>query len=267
MSSSSSSSTGPSHPDRFLYNVAWMNRTFHSRAVSESLLAPELENGNLTRRDYDALMTRLPGVQYSELAGFAISGLGAVAYSGFKPPKAPVVLVSYVAAEVLGKSFRLYAHRTCLQSIEDINGFSRAMENVKRKVGFTPGLLNFERPLSWAQAESGFQQEMDTPYGESPQAAAAPVASSTSTTPPPRAKSRWEEIRTVRRADGPGKSWENLRLGRRSDGTPLTKPSPSEPREEQSSSSEFATFRDTDRAAQQASFDAMLERERKMNSS
>ncbi|KAJ6575415.1 hypothetical protein B0H19DRAFT_641748 [Mycena capillaripes] len=270
-SSSPSSSNGPSRPGFFIYNIAWMDTTFHTRKHSESLLGPELENGNLTRRDYDALMVALPGVQYSDLTGFAVSAVGTLWYSRFKPPKVSVGLVGYLCGAMMGKAMRVYTHRDYLRSIENINGFARAMENVKRKVGYSPGILSLTRPLSFTDEERPFQQEADTPYGESvpesmPQPAPAPAVTSTSASPPSRGKSRWEEIRAARRADGPSKAWENIRQGRRPDGTPLPKPrSASESRSGQSS--EPLTFRDSDRAVEQASFDAMLERERKMSSS
>ncbi|KAJ6483904.1 hypothetical protein DFH09DRAFT_399475 [Mycena vulgaris] len=264
------------------YNLSWMDRTFRSRKNSESLLVPELANGNLTPGDYERLMTSLPGLQYSDLTGFTISGVGALLYSHFKPPpKITVGLVGYLVGLTLGKGLRMYTHQTYFRSIENINGFSRAMDNVKRKVGYAPGLLSLSRPLSVAEGDQlPFQQEagnlpvlvistvltrvLDTPYGESPEpmAAAAPVSA---TPQEPLAKSRWDEIRAARRVDGPGKAWENIRQGRKPDGTSSPKQTASDPSESESGSS--WTPRDSDRAAEQASFDAMLERERKMSSS
>ena len=46
----------------FNYNVAWIDRTFHSRAVAEALLAPERESGNISPNDYELATRFLPGV-------------------------------------------------------------------------------------------------------------------------------------------------------------------------------------------------------------
>ncbi|KAJ7109918.1 hypothetical protein C8R44DRAFT_883941 [Mycena epipterygia] len=257
------------------YNVRWMDATFRSRKNSESLLTPELENGNLTRRDYEALMAALPGAQYSDLAGFGIGGLGTLLYSRFKPMKVSVGLIGYLAGTTLSKALRLYTHTSYFRSIENLNGFARAMDNVKRKVGFSPGLISLSKPLPYAAEgdQPPFQQEADTPYGEAAPApapsAAAPAAAPATPTPqaPAAAKSRWDEIRAARHADGPSKAWENIRQGRKPDGTPMPKQLAASESEPQGGQSWESTFRDNDRAAEQASFNAMLDRERNMGSS
>ncbi|KAJ7161284.1 hypothetical protein C8R43DRAFT_992182 [Mycena crocata] len=259
------------------YNVSFMQRNFGgSPKRAESLLLPEVENGTLSRRDYDAIMASLPGIPYSTFAGFTISGTGVFLWSRFKRPKMFVGLIGYVVGDLLGEAIRLRTHRTCFRSIQDTNGFARAMDNIKLKVGFNPGPLNFSRPLVFPTdgEEAPFQREADTPYGgELPEPAdmvaptrapapeqaqeQAPAAVSQS----PVLKSRWDEIRAARRTE-PGRSWENIRRGRRPDGTPIPKQSsPSE-----SGSASYPPSYDTERAAAQASFDAMLERERKMSS-
>lgn len=43
------------------YNIRWIEHTFTSRAVTESLLSPERESGNITTNDYEAATTFLPG--------------------------------------------------------------------------------------------------------------------------------------------------------------------------------------------------------------
>ncbi|KAJ7751192.1 hypothetical protein DFH07DRAFT_527414 [Mycena maculata] len=251
------------------YNISWMERTFGNRKNAESLLGPELENGNLTRGDYEKIITTVPNARFSDLTGFAITGACTLAYSRFKPPKISVGVVGYLAGELLGTGLRIWRHTSCFRSIENLNGFSRAMDNVKRKVGYSPGAMNLTRSLPTSYGEEiPFQQEADTPYGESPEAAAvaAPAVGAPAATAPqtPAKKSRWEEIRAARRADGPNKSWENIRQGRRPDGTPLPKQPASRSPSGQSSPS---PFRDDDRAEAQASFDALLERERNMGSS
>ncbi|KAJ7675319.1 hypothetical protein B0H17DRAFT_132082 [Mycena rosella] len=234
------------------YNVSWMDRTFSAVKRSESLLAPELQNGNLSRRDYDALMRSLPGLHHSEFLGYVVSGAGVFLYSR-KTPKLSVGIIGYILGLALGKGLRVYTHTSYFRSIENINGFSQAMDNVKLEIPF--------------------QQEADTPYGESPEpsvAVARTPALPASASQAPLAKSRWEEIRAVRRAaDGPGKAWENIRQGRKPDGTPLSKQTASETERSESDNGQSWTsaFRDNDRAAEQASFDAMLEKERKMSSS
>ncbi|KAJ7492336.1 hypothetical protein FB451DRAFT_1217952 [Mycena latifolia] len=261
-----SDAPGP-YDGRCEYNVSWMDRTFRSRKYSESLLAPELENGNLSRQDYEALMRSLPGIQYSDLTGFAMSGTGVILYSRFKPPKISVGLLGYLCGLTVGKGLRMYTHLSFFRSIENINGFERAMANVKRKVPYDRGLVSFTAPLSSDWEQPPFEQEADTFYGQSPEPSAA-VATTVPAAPTPKAplaKSRWEEIRATRRVDAPSKAWENIRQGRKPDGTLL--PKQTGPESESGQPWTPSTFRDSDRAAEQASFDAMLERERSRSSS
>ncbi|KAJ7631230.1 hypothetical protein FB45DRAFT_917898 [Roridomyces roridus] len=257
------SSTPPRAPAGMAeYNVRWMENTFRNRKTSESLLTPELENGNLNRSDYERIMKALPGAHYSELMGFGTSAVGAVLYSHFKPPpKIHVGLIGYLVGETLGKGLRVWTHRRCFLGIENVHGFTRAMDNIKRKVGYSPGLISITRPLSSYDAEeTPFQKEFDTPYGGD----VAPVSAAVKPqTQPAAARSRWDEIRAARQTDGPTKSWDYVRQGRRPDGTPMRKQKPtSETQNGESWSSPYE-----DRAVAQANFDAMLEKERRMSTS
>jgi len=46
------------------YNIDWAERTFHSRAVTEALLGPERESGNITTKDYELAVRFLPGYRH-----------------------------------------------------------------------------------------------------------------------------------------------------------------------------------------------------------
>lgn len=43
------------------YNIRWIEQTFHSLSLTESLLSPERESGNLTTNDYELAIRFLPG--------------------------------------------------------------------------------------------------------------------------------------------------------------------------------------------------------------
>ncbi|CAK5280639.1 unnamed protein product, partial [Mycena citricolor] len=266
-------------PEVLDYNVTWMDHTFRTRKNTASLLDPELENGNLTRRDYDAVMGTLPGFHYSEMTGFAMSGAGTLAYARFYKTPTPLVgLAGYAFGAVIGKAFRIYTHLSLLRSIDDVRGFARAMDNVKAKVGYSPGLLSVRRNIRpKLDEEDAFQADTEAytfaETNENQPEHTQRGFSSPPTLPPPHAaptansKSRWDEIRAQRSTPGESRAWDNIRHGRRADGTPLPKPTPSSlGNENQETSSTPFAYRDDDRAAAQASFDAMLERERRMNS-
>ncbi|KAJ7103243.1 hypothetical protein B0H15DRAFT_202514 [Mycena belliarum] len=248
----------------FDYNIAWMDRTFRTHKQTETLLVPELENGNLSRRDYDALMATLPGFPYTSLTGL-LFGVGSLWNAHYRLKA--MSGMAYFCGDVVGRGLRLYSHRRYFRSIENIDGFARAMANVQDKVGYdNTGFINLSRPLSFSHGQhASFQPEADTPYGGSlDSSTTAPVVPVVPAPKIPVAKSRWEELRAAR-TDGPSKAWENIRQGRKPDGTALSKPSAPESDSGQSWTNE--TFRDSDRAAEQARFDAMLERERRQTSS
>lgn len=54
---------------------------------------------------------------------------------------------------MLGSIMRLSRHQKGLSSIENVHGFSRAMDNVKRKVNTVPGAVNLSRELSSRDGE------------------------------------------------------------------------------------------------------------------
>ncbi|KAJ7170190.1 hypothetical protein C8R46DRAFT_1217790 [Mycena filopes] len=259
-------------PDKCHYNPRWMDSTFRSPKEAKSLLGPELESGNLSRRDYDALLKTLPGFRFTEVrAALSAAGMFTSRARQIK------IIGGYVLGSLLGSSYRLYQHRNLFNGVENITGFARAMDNIKAKVGYTPGAVVFVRPLfpsmeDGGEPEHAFEQDapQDIPTDESmpeePQqqplrvVRASPPPTATASSPQPR--SRWDEIRAERRRpEGPGKAWDNIRAGRRPDGSPL----PKQELRDGPDSAELP-FRDSDRAAEQANFDALLEKERKMGS-
>lgn len=68
----------------------------------------------------------------------------------------------------MGWGLRLNGHNRYFRSVEDVNGFARAMENVKHKTGYSPGIIQIVRPLSSAYGEPAarepqpFQKETGT---------------------------------------------------------------------------------------------------------
>ncbi|KAK7063976.1 hypothetical protein R3P38DRAFT_2821590 [Favolaschia claudopus] len=264
----------PPPPQKLSYDVTWVESTFNRRKYADSLLLPEMDNGNLTRKDYEGLVAFVPGVRWKvDLLGFVTSGLTAGLWTWLKRPNKVLAAVGgYTLGETAGQVLRARAHAGYVQSLEDVNGFARAMENIKHKVGYRAGTFQIVRPLSATEREveqSPFQPEPDAPYGESvPEfattSASIPTSRPTPSSPSPApSKSRWDEIRAARNANGPTKAWDNIRQGRKADGTPLPKPS----ERDHKTSSEPSPYRDDDRAIAQASFDAILERERKMGTS
>ncbi|KAJ7040322.1 hypothetical protein C8F04DRAFT_1254081 [Mycena alexandri] len=258
-------------PTGYQYNPQWMDDTFRNRKEAQSLLGPEVQNGNLSRRDYDALMTTLPGFRFTEFTGAAVSAAALLLTSA--RAQQTKIIGGYILGLTLGKGIRIYQHQSLFNGLENVAGFERAMDNVKEKVGYKAGAVVLVRPLSaFGDTEQPFQPETETPYmaeqpmAEQPQLRAAQVPSGSAPSSP-QPKSRWDEIRAARRVDGPGKAWENIRQGRRPDGSPLPRRAESKPWDGERQSSEPFSFRDTDRAVEQANFDAMLERERKMSSS
>jgi hypothetical protein len=53
----------PPQPDRVPIPLIWLESTFNTTDRTEQLLRPELENGIISRRDFDAAVSFFPGVQ------------------------------------------------------------------------------------------------------------------------------------------------------------------------------------------------------------
>ncbi|KAF7307141.1 hypothetical protein MIND_00507500 [Mycena indigotica] len=259
---------GPSRVVNINYDPKWMDRTFSSRRKIETLLGPELGT-NITRRDYELLMHTLPGLHYTDFLGIPI-GVGVWLAAGNRRTKfawKAGAFVAGAASMVAGEVLRLYTHTKIFKRIENKHGFSRAMDNVKLKVGFSPGLVSFTGKFSEDEAEQAFAAdpvnlEPDAPIDSPPRAI---PSLSPSPSPQQPAYSRWDEIRANRNKEG-NKAWENIRKGRRADGSSIQNQSESPPETPSSSNSQpvLTPFRDEDRAAAQAAFDALVDRERNM---
>jgi len=50
------------------YSIRWLETVFTSKAVTEELLSPERENGNLTTNDYERAIDFLPRAKQLKLA-------------------------------------------------------------------------------------------------------------------------------------------------------------------------------------------------------
>ncbi|KAJ7293044.1 hypothetical protein C8J57DRAFT_1703887 [Mycena rebaudengoi] len=266
------SSTDPPPPPRndAEYNVHWMDRTFRSRTACETLLLPEVQNGNLNAQDYARILAARPFIRFSGILGYALSGVGVyLSVRALRPPRLALAGASFVAAPVLGEALRVAGHLRLFRAVEDVDGFARAMDNVRRKVAYAGlGPITLKRRLRAVEGdERPFADAVEqgtTEYGES---AAPPDGVPPRTVPnaPVRAaagKSRWDEIRETRSRTEENKTWESIRRGR---------PRPSAANVDSSGgqppSSEPLGYRDDDRAGEQARFDAMLEKERNMGAS
>lgn len=241
------------------YNVRWIESTFPSRTVAESLLSPERESGNITTHDYEAATLFLPGYHryYRHLGSLlAIPLLYAIRRPHWSNIRSYLFLTTAsFGGFVIGHVMSLSEHYNFVRSIENPEGFSQALENIQKKIGSfpPPGPTIVRQGGKWA-----VDHDTDTPpLDTSPVAHHSTAPRSTLDNVPPSIKpmSKWDQIRAANSRTSTNSSWDALRQKHERARMP---PSPS------ARSETFERTRGGDRAAEQAKFDELLEKERNM---
>jgi hypothetical protein len=172
------------------YNVRWIERTFSSPAVTESLLSQERESGNITYSDYEAAIRFFPGpnrfyrVRLFFLPRFQSAeqlllfqwagGIAAIpiTFALRRPGWSNLrtyffMTASSLAGVVVGHTMSIQAHLRFVRSIENPQGFSEALNNIQK----TTGGASLLGPVIVRDAKSTFDTDFD----------AEPPASSSST--------------------------------------------------------------------------------------
>ncbi|KAH9898009.1 hypothetical protein C8Q73DRAFT_683352 [Cubamyces lactineus] len=251
---------------------SWFDHAFASRQKAEQLLRPDLENGLLTRHDYDLAVSFLPGpVRYLPYVHTAVwGGLSALAVYRFKLKvrfPTTVVGVSAVTGYGVGIVHYFREHRRFARQLQDREAFLLVLDNVNRRLGNSMPLISQSdrdkilEHINKRRAENGEVLdagiEIVTDVGDSTDSTALTDSlpdPNTSQEGTARPKSTWEAIREANaRNTGRHSSWDELRQRherQRTAGRVQQKESVPEEVEDP-------------RAKAQAEFDAILEAERK----
>ncbi|GLB36238.1 hypothetical protein LshimejAT787_0305260 [Lyophyllum shimeji] len=237
------------------YNVRWIESTFPSRAAVESLLAPERESGNVTTHDYEAATQFMPGYHryYRHIGSLlAIPLLYAVRKPHWSNIRSYLFLTTAsFGGFVIGHAVSLSEHFKFVRTIENPEGFSQALENIQKKMGSfpAPGPTIIRQSGKWT-----VNHDPDTPPSQtSPMSHDTNAPTSTQDSVPSSTKpiSKWDQIRAANSRTSPNSSWDALR--QKHERARVPPPSGSET---------FERTRSEDRAAEQAKFDELLDRER-----
>lgn len=230
------------------YNIPWVEHTFANPTLTTQLLSKEREDGNISQRDYDVALRFLPGRhRYYGLLGGLLATPIVLAFR--KPSWSQIRTYTLITGATVGgftagRALCLNAHVKFVKSLEDPAGFSRALENIQREIGsIIPRGPEIVRPFEEAQDKRAIGTNETTLTAPS----SAPT-SATSTKP----KSKWDDIRA---ANTPVKSslWDSVRESHEKSHL-----SPQAEGEGELSEAEH-------RRQEQAAFDALLERERKLS--
>ncbi|TEB39285.1 hypothetical protein FA13DRAFT_1725271 [Coprinellus micaceus] len=260
------------NPDRkaIEYNLIWMERTFKERRTTERLLAPELENGILTQHDYDLAVNFLPGLHrhYNSLG--TVLGAGAAYGAKRTQPKwttgrtASFVFLGALTGRAIGSALAVYAHYRFIDQIREPEGFSKAMDNIQQRMG-TPRVggapIIIKRPNNDTSSSSssefppmpdGFSQ----PQPVTDRLETAPVPPM-STSPPSQhlQETTWDRIRKANGNGASQSSWDTIRQNHEKAQIQRRPPSQTHPL------SDDPRY-PANRLDEQATFDAMLEKER-----
>ncbi|KAF9822068.1 hypothetical protein IEO21_00062 [Rhodonia placenta] len=257
------------------YPIQWLDATFNTRARTEELLRPDVESELITPHDFQLAAAFLPGLHRYWPYGYAMLGSGAAAgYARFyRRPPASLNRTSLLAtvAGFLGATYgqfrRAKAHWTFTQLLDDPLAFSQALENVNQRTGGV-------RPLTWTLQRAKDAPGREDVHGDVPRPAedvwASGTDSATQPEPAPKSaqvpatsvsettlKNRWEEIRAANaRKAGQSSSWDALRQNHER----------SRMQGQNGAAGADRLSGETDRAQEQAQFDALLEAERRIAS-
>ncbi|EAU93064.1 hypothetical protein CC1G_06784 [Coprinopsis cinerea okayama7 len=223
-------------------DLIFMARTMRTRQNVEQLLGPE-RHTNITDRDYNRALAFLPGPHrhYNTIGTVvgAVSGYSLRHRSWGAARLGGVVFFSALTGRAVGSAYAVFSFYRFLNGLENPDGFARALENVQHRL---------EQPGAIPAPQQSQDDSFSTPvYPEtassSPSSPAAPPAAPTSA---------WDRIRAANAQQTQQSSWDALRQSHERSRVPR-------PPQDGSSDNRFY---DSDRAAEQAKFDELLEKER-----
>ncbi|KAH6917295.1 hypothetical protein BKA70DRAFT_1555834 [Coprinopsis sp. MPI-PUGE-AT-0042] len=239
-------------PRRLEVDLLFLERTFRSRAKAEELLNPEREAVTINPSDYEATVSYFPNKlrrNYNTIGTIAGAGLG---YTLRQPKWTPgrlgtVVFMSALTGRAVGSAYSVFSAYNFFRTLQDPAGFGKAIDNVKQRI---------EHPGSVPSATS------DLPPAEDAPAPIPPVLTSSNDSPDAPAPTSgapagaWDRIRAANTKQARQSSWDSLRQTHERTNIPTA--------QKQASSAEQGNrfYDDTDRAAEQAKFDELLEKER-----
>ncbi|PFH54562.1 hypothetical protein AMATHDRAFT_134838 [Amanita thiersii Skay4041] len=243
-------------PHNFSYNIRWVELTFTSPSITEQLLSPERESGNISYNDYQLATRFLPASHRHYRYIGALSPIPVV-YAFRKPSwsltkTCTLLSLGCLAGSMIGHSLSILKHYKFVRAIENPVGFSRAFNNIQNRIG---GVVP-QGPVIVRVSEQDDLQSSDM-HGTMELSPAQP--NNTSPTSGPTATkplSKWDQIRADSARSTPASSWDAIRQTHEmarlaKSGIPVK----TSPQESQSN----------DRSTEQAEFDALLERERRMS--
>ncbi|TFK30531.1 hypothetical protein FA15DRAFT_651098 [Coprinopsis marcescibilis] len=241
------SSTSP--PRDLERNLIWIERTFTTRPATEQLLGPERESGTIHPLDYDAALDFFPGIhRHYNTIGTAV-GI-AVALAARRPAWTTQRLVSTVffgafTGRAVGTVFAVRSFYSFFRSIHDPAGFATAMDNVKHRLD-TPSSIHAQVPVPDDQTPS--IRQFFIPFWQ--------LFTDIITPEPQETATAWGKIRTVNANQSQQSSWDLIRQSHERARIP---------RPDQASTSSDNRFREElTRSEEQASFDALIDKERNM---
>ncbi|KAG6820115.1 hypothetical protein H0H93_005262 [Arthromyces matolae] len=240
-------------PKTLNYNVRWAQSTFSNRAVTESLLAPERDVGNVSSNDYEAALqfNSSSSRHYYRHIGGLIGVPATIAFR--KPSWSHIRTFAFLATATMGgilagEIMNITAHYKFVRSLENPSGFAQAIENIQNNAAMPvrPGPTIIRNGPEWTLDTNTNSDSDPSPIETSPS------SPSTSDIQQLSVKSKWDQIRAANTRASTNSSWDALRQSHERSRLP-----PSDPDFDVS-----RRTRDQERAVEQAKFDEMLERER-----
>ncbi|KAF5312498.1 hypothetical protein D9619_003253 [Psilocybe cf. subviscida] len=198
-----------------LYDVQWMDDTFVSRAITESLFSPQRESGNLSAHDYDASINFFSNFHrhYPIIGTLAAVSLFPLVNNA-KRTRGKQLALLFGLGVVGHGSGRLYsgvAHLNYVRSLDHPYGFQKAIREVSTQVGApkTGRRLVLQWPYQVSPDDIDPDEQNTTSSNlildinsESQQAKGPQVSNP---------RSKWDEIRNANSGTARNSTWDAIR--------------------------------------------------------
>ncbi|PPQ70779.1 hypothetical protein CVT24_001066 [Panaeolus cyanescens] len=191
------------------YNPLWVDSVFTTRSKTEQLLAPERELGNISHHDYEAAVAFFPNYhRHLAIVGFLLGSISpfAIRHPRINGRRPFIIAVLGPLGFAIGGGLRMASHARFLSSIQDPDGFEKAMKNIEKV--YPP---RSEPIMGRTYSSNADDVDLSTNHAIVLPSADIPQGHNKMVEHPSKPRSKWEELRQANAKSTETSSWDALR--------------------------------------------------------